>query len=528
MPWALAALAGVLGFLGYAGFDQFYLEWIFIVPMFWAIRDATPRRAFFIGWFTGTVGHTGGFYWAVHMFKVYAFLPLPVAIIGCVGMAALNAVSFALFAWCVRRLKVDNNWSVGWTAPLVWVGIEHFYPYIFPNYLGASQYLLPALTQIADVTGIMGVSFFVVACNSVVYELVACLAARKPLPRRLLLVFAGYLVLLLGYGAWRIHAVDAQTAAAPKIRAALVQSNLGAQAKQADRNGFLKTQHEMSLEVVQQEKIDLLVWPEGAYNNYLLRSDEQLPARVLGALTTPVLFGALTVERIDGKNRRYNSALLADAGHRILGRYDKQVLVPFGEYIPGGDLFPIIYQWSPYSGRYYSGQSLEPLPFNGYLLSLNICYEDLFPGLVRTLMTRNKQAATALPHAIFNLTNDSWYGDTTEPMEHLALASFRAIENRRPLVRSTNTGVSVFVDPVGRIQRRSGQWTREVLVDDVPMMTGRTVFMVVGNWFGWSAFALLLAGMGQALWSARQRRPARPATEQPPPPKARKKKKKRG
>jgi apolipoprotein N-acyltransferase len=383
------------------------------------------------------------------------------------------------------------------------------------------------VTQIADLTGIMGVSFFVVYCNGIAYELIECLASRRRLPRRQLAIFASYLLLVLGYGGWRISTVDEQTAAAPKFKTALVQSNLGAQAKHADRNGFIRAQQEMSLDAIRQQPIDLLVWPEGAYNNYLQRNDLQLPTHVLGQLATPVLFGALTLDVESGQRRRYNSAVLADASHRILGRYDKRILVPFGEYIPGGDLFPIIYKWSPYSGRYFPGRSLEPLPFNGYLLSLNICYEDLFPGLIRELMTRNSQSAAVLPHAIFNLTNDSWYGDTTEPLEHLVLASFRAIENRRPLVRSTNTGISAFVDPVGRIQRRSGQYTREVVVDEVPMMTGRTVFMVAGNWFGWVAFSLLLLGTGQALWNARKRRPARDQQTQPPPRRGHAKKKRR-
>ena len=114
LPWALAVLTGVLGFLGYVGFDQFYLEWVFMVPVLWALRDATPKRAFFLGWLAGTVGHAGGFYWAVHMFHVFAFMPWPVAVIGCLGLAAVNAVSFALFAWCVRRIQVDVGWSVGW------------------------------------------------------------------------------------------------------------------------------------------------------------------------------------------------------------------------------------------------------------------------------------------------------------------------------------------------------------------------------------------------------------------------------
>jgi apolipoprotein N-acyltransferase len=101
------------------------------------------------------------------------------------------------------------------------------------------------------------------------------------------------------------------------------------------------------------------------------------------------------------------------------------------------------------------------------------------------------------PHAMINLTNDSWYGDTIEPLEHLVLASFRCIEHRRSLVRSTNTGISAIIDPVGRLEKRTGQWTKETLVGKVPMMSGRTFFSYAGNWFGWSvtAFVLVLIGL---------------------------------
>ncbi|MFH1811570.1 MAG: apolipoprotein N-acyltransferase [Pseudomonadota bacterium] len=502
-PWLLAVLSGVLGFLGYAGFDQFYLEWLFLVPLLWVIRDATPRRAFFLCWVMGTVGHSGGFYWVAHMMHDFAYMPWAVGVLATLLMGAVNALSIALWGLGLRRIQQATGWSTLWLAPLLWTAIEVFYPFIFPNYLGASQYKVLWLTQIADVTGILGVTFVLVWINAALFGVVEWRLTRGDLPRLQLAIFAVGLIAVLGYGAVRLSQVDAAVAQAPKITVGLVQSNLGASAKHRDRQGFLRLHHEMSTELQDQHKVDLIVWPEGAYNAYLDKGIARLTSRVMGTLTTPLLFGALTVERVDGQSRRYNSALLADAERKVLGSYDKHVLVPFGEYIPLGDTFPFLYKWSPNSARYYHGQTSHPLPFGRYLLSVNICYEDLFPGLVRMLMTSDG-AGERLPHAIVNITNDSWYGDTVEPTEHLVLASFRAIEHRRPLIRSTNTGLSAIVDPVGRFTALSGQWTRENVVGEAPMMSGRTVYSLVGNLFGWLCLLAAAFCLGQAEWDRRR------------------------
>ena len=524
-PWLLAIASGVLGFLGYVGFDQFYLQWVYLAVLLVAIQDASPRRAFLIGWLMGTVGHTGGFYWVVHMLMVFAHLNLALSVVGLVAIAAINALSFGLFAWAVRRVHLDTGWAVAWIAPVIWVGIAHFFPYIFPFYLAASQYRLLPLTQIADVTGILGVTFMLVWCNAVLYEIYARRRSKRPFPTRPALAFGAALVMVLGYGALRIWQIDARVAQAPKLTAGLVQTNLGAADKHTNRRGFLQRHQEMSQEILQQQPLDLLVWPEGAYSGHLARPVERLTPSVLGPISTPIIFGALTTGRdAEGKRKRYNSVISAEEGRRALGVYDKRVLVPFGEYIPLGDTFPIIYKWSPYSGRYYQGESYAALPLLGYKFSANICYEDLFPGLVRDLMNRSADGDGVLPHALVNVTNDSWYGDTIEPMEHLVLASFRAIEHRRALLRSTNTGISAIVDPVGRLDVRSGQWTSEVVVGEVPMMSGQTLFGLLGNWFGWACFVGLLFCLGQAFWIRRQRGPAKDPLSEPPPRKPNKRK----
>ncbi|MBP7766756.1 MAG: apolipoprotein N-acyltransferase, partial [Syntrophaceae bacterium] len=193
----------------------------------------------------------------------------------------------------------------------------------------------------------------------------------------------------------------------------------------------------------------------------------------------------------------------------ILGTYDKMVLVPLGEYIPFGDTFPVLYSWSPYTGRLWAGENVEPLLFKSHAISVNICYEDIFPGQVRLLMKGGKERR--IPDVMFNLTDDSWYGNTVEPMEHLALASFRSIEHRRALVRSTTTGISAIVDPAGRLNLRTGQWTREILVGAVPLMKGRTVYALAGDWLGWLCLVLALGCIGRTWQLARrpQRLPAK-------------------
>ncbi|MGO9136084.1 MAG: apolipoprotein N-acyltransferase [Syntrophales bacterium] len=504
LPWIAAATGGILAFLGYAGFDQFYLEWICLVPVLWAIRKQNPGRAFLIGWVAGIVGHGGGFYWAVQMFQQFAGLAWAPAVLGLLLIAAANGIVFAVWAAATRLISRDTGWNVVWISPVVWTALEKFWPEIFPNYLGASQYKLTLLTQIADVTGILGVTFLVVYINSMIYAVIERRIEKRPFSLRQVAVFTAIIVLVLAYGAVRIHIVDESASVAEKLKVGVVQSNRGAGEKYYDADRFLREYQEMSKKLTAVNALDLIVWPENVYTTNLMSLTGQLPPDLLDGLHTPILFGAI-LRRIDqnGSPRFYNSAILANGMGKILGIYDKMVLVPFGEFIPFGETFTWLYSWSPFSGRLWPGENDEPLLLGKHLLSVSICYEDIFPGQIRMLMSGGRQRQ--IPEAMFNLTNDSWYGDTVEPMEHLVLASFRAIEHRRPLVRATNTGVSAIIDPVGRLNHRSAQWTRETFVGQIPIMHGRTVYAILGDWIGWSCAILALLGIGRAYQLAGRR-----------------------
>jgi apolipoprotein N-acyltransferase len=189
--------------------------------------------------------------------------------------------------------------------------------------------------------------------------------------------------------------------------------------------------------------------------------------------------------------------LLSDAQGKVTGRYDKQYLLAFGEYLPFGETFPVLYEMSPHSGRFTPGKSFEPLKLDGHEIAVFICYEDIAPSFVNEIMAHGD------PDLLVNITNDAWFGDTTEPWIHLALAKFRAIEQRRYFVRSTNSGVSAFIDPVGRTISHTGTFRAEALAEQVAWMDGGTPFRFYGNGPWW---LVAVVGVGAAFMRPPRRR----------------------
>ena len=185
------------------------------------------------------------------------------------------------------------------------------------------------------------------------------------------------------------------------------------------------------------------------------------------------------------RERWFNTAISTNINGEVIGRYDKEFLLAFGEYLPFGDDFPILYKWTPHSGRFSKGTVLEPVDVEvkgvKHKVTVLICYEDILPGFT------NRAVAAGDPELLVNITNDAWFGDTTEPWEHLALAKFRAIEHRRFLVRSTNSGVSAIIDPMGGVVTHTKTFTAEAQEGTVRWMRSHTVYEMVGDAPWWMA-----------------------------------------
>ena len=180
------------------------------------------------------------------MFRQFAGLPWPPALLGLLLIAAANGIVFAVWAGTTRFITRGTGWNVIWVSPVVWTALEKFWPEIFPNYLGASQYRLTLLTQIADVTGILGVTFLVVYVNSLIFAIIERRLEKQPFPFRPVAVFAAVIALVLAYGTVRVYTVDKNVSAAQKLTVGLVQTNRGGEEKYKDRDRFLREHMEMS------------------------------------------------------------------------------------------------------------------------------------------------------------------------------------------------------------------------------------------------------------------------------------------
>jgi len=221
-----------------------------------------------------------------------------------------------------------------------------------------------------------------------------------------------------------------------------------------------------------------LAFPDNVIaDNRLGEFDRSTPRRGFKA---PLLFGALTYggvlpRRNSACRACYNSALLIDGQGHVMELTDKAFLLVFGEYMPFGERFPELYDLIPEGSRFQPGTRTRPMVLGNARIGVLICYEDLLPR-------QSMKVAAHDPNVLVNLTNDAWFGQTAEPYHHLQLAQMRTVEYRRWLVRSTNTGVSVFIDAAGRRREETATTGAETLVMDVPLLEGRTVYAMLGDW----------------------------------------------
>lgn len=516
---ALCALSGTLLFLACADFDVWPLAWVGYLPLLVVLLDVDgqPRvqRPFLYGFVTGLFANGGGFYWIVGLLRRFGDLPLAAALPIFLLLIGYQAITFGFFASILCRIRRHVDTPVTWLAPLVWVACELCVPYIFPWYLSITQAWNPTVIQIADITGPLGVSFVLVLCNAAVWQAGALwLRAGQAEPDRQTRLHIAWrqpiaatltIVCVLGYGVLRIHQIDAQRAAAPKVKVGVVQANVGIHQKFVP--GLREAQHELHLRLSQQltqQGAELLVWPESSYPFPLSRSFSQdFPEgdvrKLQRGYQTPLLFGALTVERRGLDAAAYNTALLLDRNSQVTGKFDKNFLLIFGEYLPFAKQLRFLKSLIPAISLFEHGNETTTFPFvhqgKTYSLGPMICYEDIIPAFGRRLF-----ASATPPNLMVNITNDAWFGATSEPYEHLALAVYRAVEHRVDLVRSVNTGVSAYIDAAGRVYKKGPavdpQLTPDAppvaMVEDMALMQAGGLYQSLGETFGGGCFVVVL------------------------------------
>lgn len=407
------------------------IAWIAFVPLFLALEKKSKLKAFLLSYIIGVIYWLCTIYWLVHV-------TLP----GLIVFSLYLALYFGFFGLCFRCSKLLTPNCKLLFIPCAWVLLEYTRSHLLTGFgwalLGYSQYHNLPVIQIADITGAYGVSFLVMMVNVAIWQFIRT-KNKKPI-----IFTAVCLLFVLAYGYFRLH----QTYAGRKLRVAVIQGNIPQELKWLDeeKDKNLARHVELAIGVVK-DNPDLIVWPETAVTAAL--EDDSFSYSTVGSLAKeihiPILLGSMRREGED----YYNSAFLISCEGNIIQHYDKLHLVPFGEYIPLRKQLRFLEAIVPIGdfrrgGDYTVFQLPTPKSQPPTKFSVLICFEDIFPELARNFV---KNGAGFL----VNITNDAWFGRTSSPYQHLQASVFRAVENRLPVVRSANTGVSGFISPKGEI-----------------------------------------------------------------------------
>jgi apolipoprotein N-acyltransferase len=503
----LPVLSGTLLVLSFPTNDLNFLAWIALVPLLIAIREKPVKTAFGQGWLAGLVFFVGTLSWVINAMHQYGKIPFPVSVLVMLLLAGYCAVFVALFAAILVALKDARGLLRPWTAAALWVTLEWLRGHLFTGLpwalLGYSQYHALSVIQIADVTGVYGVSFLLVLVNALGARFAEMLGSRvglsaKPVPIPWVTVplAAALLVIVVDYGHWRLDPRN-NPANGHSLRIGLVQPNID-QAQKWDvalRRQTIDRYKKLTNQVVQE--VDLVVWPEAATPFFFdVETDyrEEL-LRFVRDRGVPLLFGSPAVDsRTDGGARLLNSAYLVSGGGMVLDRYDKVHLVPFGEYVP---LKPILFFLDKLVvgiGDFVPGAGPRVMSGPSGHLGLVICFEVIFPDLVRQFVDRGADY-------MVTITNDGWFGRTSAPYQHFAMVVFRAVENRVPFARAANTGISGFIDAEGHILRTSELFVEGAMSGEVRIGGPRTFYTAYGDLFTLGCAILTLC---VAAWMWRQ------------------------
>jgi len=480
-----------------------------LAPLLVALGGTTLRRAFVLGLLTGVLYFTGTLYWITRVMVMYGDLAPSVAVLVNAALILYLSLFPAIFALVLRRLVAARGPAALMTAPIVWVATELGRTHIFTGFpwvlLGYSQTSVLPIAQFASLFGVYGVSMLVASVSAGVAFYAAGPAKAGPhaplLPvpvgsafrrtymRRaapLVVVFA-IVIAVAAWGGRRAASAEWTRTGAP-IRVGLIQGNIDQNEKIDPGRGSAIFQDYLSMtRQAIREGAEFVIWPESS--TPFRFEDDRLAAAQIRTLAqqarVPILFGSDQFVR--GANGApttfYNSAFLVRPDGVTGGVYRKMHLVPFGEYVPAKRLFffaaPLVQAVSDFS----AGDEPALLPVGTHMVSTAICYEVVYPDLVRRFVAGGSELLTTI-------TNDAWFGPTSAPYQHFEQASMRAIEEGRYLVRSANTGISGIVDPYGRVLERSDIFQRATLVGEARFLTTSTFYARHGDV---AAYASVLA-----------------------------------
>ncbi len=483
--YLLPLLSGILFASSFYTNYLSFVAWFCLVPLFVSMQDRSPRESFKMGLIFGISANYAGQYWLVGTLTRFGGFPLIVSILFIFILCCYLALQFSVFTYLCTKFGLLYKGTLPATvlAASIWVSLEYFFPQLFPFGIGNSQALNTTIIQFVDVLGVHFISFVIVFINLAIFRLYSVFGKPDQFPYLEVSTSVLLLLLLIVYGIYRIDLENIRITKAPKISAGIVQANFDFFEKNEQNKDMVTEKHKSMSESV--SDADLIIWPETAVLSWV-----PLEAGYYTVNDVPVvpdmgntlfLVGGLSFkDENDSPDRqpgpggtKYNSAFLLDNEGKVLDRYHKIELLLFGEYLPFSRQFPSIKKLSPATGDFTPGSELDVLESKdkGLRIAPLICYEDIIPYFSRAFVQKGA-------NLLVNITNDAWFGRSIAPYQHLLISIPRAIETRRSFIRSTNTGVSAFIDSAGRVLYRSEIFQDTAVKKEVALMDGDQTFYV--------------------------------------------------
>jgi apolipoprotein N-acyltransferase len=458
------------------------------------------RRGFELGFLTGAVHFAGTVYWTHGTVTTYGGLPMIVGIL-VAGLLVLYMSLFVGLAGAASGEIIKRFGARGvMIAPAAWVAAEYLRGNLFGGFpwipLGNAVVRLLPLAQVASLVGVYGLSWLLATLH-------ACFAlAALSTGRTRFSAVVGALVIVTGPSVWgsaRIGEGRLLRDGAP-MTVGLIQGNIPQEQKWDPSRApdILDRYMTMTRQAVAQGA-EFVLWPESSTPFFYEEDLDGAGAikKLVRESGTPLLFGSDQLEyAATGTPRYYNSAFMLDQAGSTAAVYRKMYLVPFGEFVPLKKLLffvgPLVEAVSDFS----PGTTVTMLPVHGHMISTAICYEVVYPDLMRKAVRAGSELLTTI-------TNDAWYGTSSAPFQHFELATMRAIEQGRYLARAANTGISGLVDPYGRVLVQTNLFETTVVVGQVRVRQEQTVYARIGDVVPQAAVFLTLMALGTALLPVR-------------------------
>jgi apolipoprotein N-acyltransferase len=474
------------------------LAFVFLVPLLLATEGKSPGSNFRTFFCFSFVSSLIILYWIPRVMVKYGDTTWLLGIIGLISLAAFFSIFMGLAGVLIgKTVSGQSGFLAAFWISAIWIAKDLVIEKIFGGFpwclVGYSQYKNVGFIQLAEIGGIHLVSFLVIVINVLVFRLI-----RKK-DKRTLPVLLALVALIYAAGYFLLKAQARKTEDIPLNKAGIIQSN--SSYDQVFKFSFVKETLDRlfgaSLEL-KKNGAEFVVWPEFTVPIYPLQTPVYKNQFIAFSQNHIPLLAGFTDYR--NSDEVFNSIMLFDGAQ--IEKYDKVHLTPFGEYVLFRRWLFFVKKITDEIGDFTPGKEIHNIGLAGHWLSTPICYEIIYPELVRAMIAKGGEV-------IVTISNDSWFGRSSAPFQHLAMAAFRSIENRRYLLRSTSNGISALIDPGGRIVRQVPLHKAQEFIAPFQYLKGRTVFTRWGYFFPYACFLLTL---GNCLLGLLKRKKAWPTS----------------